>query len=327
MPEGICIFAENYDGNLDNSVPELVTAAHVIKAETGEKIEAVVVSDKCSVLSDQLAKLGIDEIYTVQTDHDPAFQDDSLGHVYAEMIRRIAPSAVLIPATPAGRSIFSRTAAVLGCGMTADCTELKVAKRGDRSFYIKQNKPSFGDNVFVTIEMKPGVFPQMMTIRPGVFAPYESCENITSKTSYFDDIEMSASGITVMEAVPAAAVTGSILGADTVVVGGRGAQADGNMELLKQFADKIGAAVGCTRPIADTGVIPFEHQIGQTGATIHPRICISLGVSGAIQHTEGIKDTKLFVAVNTDENAPIYNVADYGINADMKEVLEAYMKL
>jgi len=327
MPEGICIFAENYNGNLDNSVPELVTAAHVIKAATGEKIEAIVSSDQCRELSDQLVKLGVEEIYAVKTDHDPAFQDDSLSRVYAEMIRRIEPSAVLIPATPAGRSIFSRTAAILGCGMTADCTELLVAKRDDGSFYIKQNKPSFGDNVFVTIEMKPGVYPQMMTIRPGVFAPYENSGSSDAKVTYFDDIVMPASGVMVIETVPAAAATGSILGADTVVVGGRGAAAEGNMELLKQFADKIGAAVGCTRPIADTGVIPFEHQIGQTGATIHPRICISLGVSGAIQHTEGIKDTKLFVAVNTDENAPIYNVADYGINADMKEVLEAYMKL
>ena len=112
-----------------------------------------------------------------------------------------------------------------------------------------------------------------------------------------------------------------------VVVGGRGAESEENFALLKKFADKLEAAIGGTRPLADTGMIPFEHQIGQTGFTIRPRICISLGVSGAIQHTEGIKDTKLFVAINEDENAPIFNVSDYGIIGDMKEVLQSYLEL
>ena len=112
-----------------------------------------------------------------------------------------------------------------------------------------------------------------------------------------------------------------------MVVGGRGAESEENFALLKAFADKLGAEIGGTRPLADTGFIPFEHQIGQTGFTIRPKICISLGVSGAIQHTEGIKDTKLFVAINLDEGAPIFNVSDYGIIGDMKEVLESYLKL
>ena len=243
----------------------------------------------------------------------------------ADMLKKIDPSSVLVPATPMGRSIFSRVAVKLNCGLTADCTELLVAQREDGTYYIKQNKPSFGENVFVTIVTKEGYYPQMMTVRPGVYTPYEG--EGSAEVTYFDDIALPASKIEVVGAVPAEAETDSILAAEVVVVGGRGAEEPESFALLKAFADKIGAAIGGTRPLADTGQIPFQNQIGQTGFTIRPKICISLGVSGAIQHTEGIKDTKLMVAINTDENAPIYNIADYGIAADLNEVLKAYLEL
>lgn len=327
MADGICIFAENYNGNIEPVVAELVSAAHRIKETTGEKIQAVVVAKECDLLVKQLKQLGIDEIYAVPTEEDCAFQDDALSKVISEMLQRIAPSSVLIPATTMGRSIFSRAAARLGCGLTADCTELLVDKREDGSFYIKQNKPSFGENVFVTIVTKDGIYPQMMTVRPGVYAAYDGKADNQAAVTYYDDIKLPVSGLEVIETAKATSDTDSILSADIVVVGGRGAESEEYFTLLKRFADKLDAAIGGTRPLADTGMIPFEHQIGQTGYTIRPRICISLGVSGAIQHTEGIKDTKLFIAVNTDENAPIYNVSDYGVVSDMKAVLEAYLEL
>ena len=327
MASGICVFAENYNGNIESVVAELVRAAHFIKETTGEKIQAVVVAKDCDQLVKQLEQLGIDEVYAVKADRECAFQDDALSQVIAEMIQTIDPSSVLIPATPTGRSIFSRVAARLGCGLTADCTELLVDTREDNTFYIKQNKPSFGENVFVTIVTKEGFYPQMMTVRPGVYMPYEAAEDRKAEVRYFDDIVLPESKIEVIESVPASNETDSILSAEVVVVGGRGAESEENFALLKAFADKLGAAIGGTRPLADTGFIPFEHQIGQTGFTIRPKICISLGVSGAIQHTEGIKDTKLFVAINLDEGAPIFNVSDYGIIGDMKEVLESYLKL
>ena len=134
----------------------------------------------------------------------------------------------------------------------------------------------------------------------GVYRPYEAAEDRKAEVIYFDDIALPESKIEVIESVLASNETDSILSAEVVVVGGRGAESEENFALLKAFADKLGAAIGGTRPLADTGFIPFEHQIGQTGFTIRPKICISLGVSGAIQHTEGIKDTKLFVAINLD---------------------------
>ena len=327
MANGICVFAENYNGNLEAVVADLVSAAHLIKEITGEKIKAIVVAKDCEKIIEEIKNLGVDEVYVVKTETDCSFQDDAVSKVIANMLERIEPSSVLVPATTISRSIFSRVAAKLECGLTADCTELKVSTREDGSFYIKQNKPSFGENVFVTIVTKEGCYPQMMTVRPGVYTAAEKVEEDKTEIHYLEDIVMQESKIKVLEVLPATNNTDSILSADIVLVGGRGAESEENFGLLKQVADKLGAAIGGTRPLADTGFIPFEHQIGQTGYTIRPRICISLGVSGAIQHTEGIKETKLFIAINKNEEAPIFNISDYGIVGDMKEVLESILNL
>ena len=261
----------------------------------------------------------------MKTDKDYAFQDDAVSQIVADMLRKIEPSSVLVPATMTGRSIFSRVAAKLGCGLTADCTELLVGTKEDGSYYIKQNKPSFGENVFVTIVTKENVYPQMMTVRPGVYTPYEKQEGKKAEVTYLD-VEVPVSKVKVVEKRPAASNADSILAAETVVVGGRGTESEESFKLLKEFADSLDAAIGGTRPLVDTGFIPFEHQIGQTGYTIRPRICLSFGVSGAIQHTEGIKDTKLMIAVNQDEEAPIFNIADYGIVGDLNEILAKYLE-
>ena len=326
MANGICIFAENYNGKLEPASAELVSAARLIQETTKEQISAVVVAKDCDGIIEELKNIGVEKIYAVKTDHDILFQADAASQVLADMIRKIDPSSVLIPATPAGRSIFSRVAMKLNCGLTADCTELLVGTKEDGSYYIKQNKPSYGENVFVTIVTRDGYYPQMMTVRPGVYTIPEKSEG-DAEVVYMDDIQIPESRIEIAEILPQEDSTDSILSAEIVVVGGRGTLEDDNFELVKQFADKIGAAIGGTRPMVDTETIPFDHQIGQTGLTIRPKICISLGVSGAIQHTEGIKDTKLFVAVNTDENAAIFKVADYGMVADLREVLENYLKL
>lgn len=325
MANGICVFAEHYNGKVETVVSELVSAAHFIRETTGEKITAIVAAEDCDSLIGQMEALDIDEIYAVKTDRDCAFQDDALAAVIADMLREIEPSSVLVPATMTGRSIFSRVAAKLGCGMTADCTEVLVGTREDGSFYLKQNKPSYGENVFVTILTKEGIYPQMMTIRPGVYTPFHEENGRKAEVKYLD-IPTPESLVEVVEKLPAQTNTDSILSSEIVVVGGRGTESEESFKLLKAFADKLGAAIGGTRPLVDTGFIPFEHQIGQTGYTIRPRICISFGVSGAIQHTEGIKDTKLLIAVNQDENAPIFNIADYGIVGDLNGILEKYLE-
>lgn len=327
MANGICIFAEHFEGRLEPVTAELAGAAMEISRVTKEPIKAVLAASDCTGLIRELSMLGVEEIWAVSTGRDMMFEDDAMSRLTAEMIKGMEPSAVLVPATPEGRSVFSRTAVRLGCGLTADCTELSVGRREDGSFYIKQNKPSYGENVFVTIVTKENCFPQMMTVRPGVFQAAQSLEERENSASVvWPEIEVPGSGVRLIRTEKVKDEGESIQGAEKAVIGGRGILGGDGFELMKQFAEGLGAAVGGTRPLADMGKIPFENQIGQTGCTIRPKICVSLGVSGAIQHTEGIKDTKRLIAVNTDKDAPIFNVADYGLVGDAEEILREYLK-
>lgn len=325
MAKGICVFAEHYNGKVQPVTAELISAAKKISETTGEAISAILVAKNAKELAEEVAVLGVDQVYMVNTDWDMLLMDDAVSQIIANMLKKIDPSSVIVPATPTGRSLFSRVAMKLNCGMTADCTELLVGTREDGSCYVKQNKPSFGENVYVTIITKEGYYPQMMTVRPGIYEAAK-CTDATAEIITMN-MEIPESKIKVVDIAPAQNDTDSILSSEIVVVGGRGAAEGDNFELVKAFAETIGAAIGGTRPMVDSGLIPFNHQIGQTGFTIRPKICISLGVSGAIQHTEGIRDTNLYVAINQDENAAIYGVADYGMAADLKDVLESYLKL
>lgn len=147
MANGICVFAENYNGNLEPVVAELVRAAHCIKETTGEKIQAAVLAEDCKALVSQLEQLGFDEIYAVETDRNCLFQDDAVSQAMAEMLKRIDPSSVLIPATPTGRSVFSRVAARLGCGMTADCTECRGYQGGRDLFHQAEQTFFWGKRI------------------------------------------------------------------------------------------------------------------------------------------------------------------------------------
>ena len=265
MANGICVYAESYKGKLEPAAAELVSAAKEIQKTTGEKVQAIVLAENAEGIAAELDRLGVEEIYAVNAGRDCSQQDDAVSQAIAEMLKRIDPSSVLIPATPEGRSIFSRAAMKLGCGMTADCTELLVGTKEDGSYYIKQNKPSYGENVFVTIITKDGFYPQMMTVRPGVYTAQEETAGGQAKIEYFDDIKVGDSKIEVIEETPAEAETGSILSAEVVVVGGRGVLEDENFSLLEKFAEKVGGAIGGTRPMVDSEMIPFNHQIGQTG--------------------------------------------------------------
>lgn len=322
MAEGICIFAEHWNKKLSPVFFELITAANKIKKITSEPIQVLLAATDVTGLIQQMEGLLIDQIYVTRLTEDLSFQEDRLSRVYVKMLEQIRPSVLLVPASDQGRSIFPRVAYQLGAGMTADCTELDVAKRQDGTWYLRQIKPSFEENVKVCIECKAGIYPQIATVREGVYEASERSEGEKAVVKYLEFLTQEKPSVELMEVLPPSSKAGNLQEAEIVVVGGRGALEEDNFQLLTEFAKKLGAAVGGTRPLMDMGMIPFDAQIGQTGCTIRPKICLSFGVSGAIQHTEGIKNTKLFVAVNTAEDAPIFQAADYGAVMDMKPVLK-----
>ena len=328
MASGICVFAEHWNQELSPAFFELITEAWELKEKTQEPIQVLLAAAQPETLMTQMKGLPIDAIYAVKLPREICFQEERLARVYSEMLKEISPSVLLVPASDQGRSIFPRVAYRLGAGMTADCTELEIRKREDGSHGLRQIKPSFEANVKVCIECKTGIYPQIATLREGVCEAWQ----LDGKERDIPVIWMDGSLeeevlVELLEVLPPAAEAGSLQAADVVVVGGRGALEKDNFQLLRKLAGQLGAAVGGTRPVMDMGEVPFENQIGQTGCTIRPKICLSFGVSGAVQHTEGIKNTALYIAVNTAEDAPIFQVADYAVNADMRPILEELLTL
>ena len=302
----IAIYAEQFDGKVEAYTAELISAAK--KMDPGAECLIFCLGPK--VIAQHLNWPGV-SVVMIPCGTYSSLQDDYIATVIECTIRKINPDCILVPATRTARSIFSRVAVKLNVGMTADCTELVLTDDGA----FLQRKPAFGANAMVScIETDK---PAIITVQIGVYCPCEHGEGDPI-------IELSeqsglSSGIKVLEMVESDVE--SIAGAEKIVVVGRGAMDAGNFEMAQEFAKRIGAVIGGTRPLVDSGTIPFEQQIGQTGCTVHPKICLSLGVSGAIQHTEGIRDTKLIIAVNNDPNAAIFGFADYGVVSDMKDVL------
>ncbi|MDO5015942.1 MAG: electron transfer flavoprotein subunit alpha/FixB family protein [Eubacteriales bacterium] len=326
MRQGICIYVEAHNGVISATFAELLTAARELQKITGEEISALVIDNNTADLCKEVESFGVDRTLVYDLPEGHTLQDDAIAKVVSDILEETQPSSVLVPASPEGRSIFSRVAMRLNCGLTADCTELLVGEREDGTYYIKHNKPSFGDNVYVTIVIRDEFFPQILTVRQAIYSPAEPQTLVTKQEDFTNKFSFPDSGIKVLNQEAKAAVTDSISSAEKVVVVGKGMESPDSLALVQAFADKIGAAVACTRPLSDVGLMPFERQIGQTGCTIRPKLCVSVGVSGAIQHTEGIKDVETYIAINTDPHAAIFREADYGIVADANVILKEFLE-
>lgn len=316
---GILVYCEVQGGKIEDSYAQLVTAAQQIAKVSQDKIMALVCERNAAQYYEDMKVDGIAEIYGVETGELSAYATDSISEVVCQVIRYLMPGCILLPASPVPKSIFSRAAVRLGVGMTADCTGLVCSMEHDR-LVIRQQKPSFGAHVLVSCCSLTD--PQIMSITNGSFeAVGRSSRADQIKVQEMTGLHFPKTQITLVEEMETEHAQ-RITDADIVVCAGRGCLEGSGLELVKKFAEKIGAAVGGTRPLADNGYLPFENQIGQTGCVIRPRICITFGISGAVQFTEGIKGNPLWIAVNNDKDAAVFQVADYAVQEDLFHVLE-----
>lgn len=313
---GICVYAEQFHNVVEPCAAELVTAAQELAKKNGQPVTLLVFGSDADALAAQLAFDNV-RVVVVKTPVS-AFQDDALSAVAADALRRLQPEIVILPATRTARALFSRVAVKLGVGLTADCSELDVDEQGE----FIQRKSAFGANAMCVCVEKDS--PKLVTVLVGGIRKPAELSPGRPQTTVMSGIP-AASGIQVMAVEEGSQE--SIVSADIVISVGRGALEGDNLALARQFAHKIGGVVGGTRPLVDEGRLPFECQIGQTGCTVHPRICLYFGVSGAIQHTEGVRDAKLTIAVNKDPEAAIFSHVDYGVVGDMGELLEQLVLL
>ena len=329
MASGICVYAENYNGKIEPVTAELISAAHLIKEVTGEKIQAMVAGSDCDTLVDQLMESGVDEIYAVRTKRDGLFQDDAQSQMIADMIRKIDPSSVLVPATVMGRSIFSRAAAKLGCGLTADCTQLDIGDfpltpmpgKEQKHNQLLMTRPAFGGNTIATIAC-PEFRPQMATVRPGVMQKLPREAGRRAEVEEFNPgFVPNDKYVEIMDVVKAVSNVADIMDAKILVSGGRGVGSPENFKILDDLAEAIGGTVSCSRAVVDAGWKPKDLQVGQTGKTVRPHVYFAIGISGAIQHVAGMEESDIIIAINKDESAPIFDVADYGVVGDLNKIV------
>jgi len=316
--KGVWVFAETTNNEEVRSASrELLSKAYELAQELGEEMCAVLLGDGVTPLVDQCAQYGATKVYMVDKPELKEYNTDVYSTVILGLISKYKPSIVLYPATLVGRDLAPRIATTIHCGLTADCTGL-IIKDG----MLLQSRPAFGGNIMADI-FSGHHRPQMATVRPNVMKPMEPMEGATAEVIQEDpDINENLMRVKVISknivAIPGEK---KIDEADIVIAGGRGAAKNGNLAELEELAAVMGAAIGVSRVCVDMGIKPKSQQVGQSGITVSPKLYIVAGVSGAIQHLVGMKSSDVIFAINTDANAPIFGVSDYGIVGDLYEIV------
>ena len=319
---GVWVFAEWREGVVHKVSHELLSAGRKLADKRGVTLSAVLLGHQLDGgLPAELISYGADVVYVLDRPELAHFRDEPYANVLVELIRKQKPEMLLAGATSIGRSFIPRVAASLRTGLTADCTELDVSEEG----HLLQTRPAFGGNVMATI-ICPNRRPQMATVRPKVMKPLKDADHKgrVEKCSVSEDCFQSR--VEVLEVIPEKDQTAKLTEADVIVSGGRGLRKPENFSLLEDLAQLIGGAVGASRGAVEEGWIAPSHQVGQTGRTVAPTLYMAVGLSGAIQHVVGMQGSKHIVAVNKDPQAPIFDVASYGVVADLFEFLPAFAR-
>jgi len=340
----IWVFCEQREGKLMNTDFELISEGRKLADERGAKLVGVLLGDNVKDLAKELGGYGADKIIVCESPLLKYYSTDAYTKVLCDVAMDKKPEVMLIGASNIGRDLGPRCAARLHTGLTADCTHLDIDMDNYVNFLdssstldvstikfnmedtnLKMTRPAFGGHLMATI-ICPRFRPCMSTVRPGVMkkAPFDQAKaDAVEIEMYPVSLEEADLKTKVLEVVKESKKLVDLIGADVIVSVGRGISKDveKGIALAEELAEVLGGVVGGSRATIDAGWLSADHQVGQTGKTVHPKIYIALGISGAIQHKAGMQDSELIIAVNKNENAPIFEVADYGICGDLFKVV------
>ena len=315
---GVWVYCEFRCGKLAPVSLELLGVGRKLADARGVKLSSVLIGADTTDSAENLIAHGADIVYRADDQGLASFTDETYGAVLTSLIQQYKPEVVLAGATAIGRSFIPGVANALGAGLTADCTQLDI--RTDDGALL-QTRPAFGGNIMATI-VCPSSRPQMSTVRPKVM---KELDYDSSRTGEIVDVVLSAemlqSKVRVLESVISEHDDVNIQESDILVGGGRGLDSEKGFELIRELAAQLNGSVSASRAVVDSGWIGYPHQVGQTGKTVAPKLYVACGISGAIQHVAGMQSSETIVAINRDENAPIFDVADFGIVGDLFEVL------
>ncbi len=318
----VWVFAEQRENSLMPVVIELLGEGRRLADEIGCRLGVIICGENIDRMVYELGCYGADIIYAADAPELKTYTTDAYTKVIYEAIRRYKPEIFLLGATHIGRDLGPSVAVKCGTGLTADCTKLDINQEDGK---LMQTRPAFGGNLMATIICE-NHRPQMATVRPGIMekAAYDrdNQPELVSLGTSFEDGELRERVIRMVKSVREHV---SLTDADVIVSGGLGLGGPEGFELVRKLADRLGGVVGSSRAAVDAGWIPANHQVGQTGTTVRPNIYIACGISGAIQHLAGMQESKCIIAINKNENAPIFEVADYGIVGDLHKVIPAIL--
>ena len=351
--KNVWVFCEQRQGVMMPTTFELISEGRKLANELGVELCGILLGDNVKGIAAELGQYGADKVYVYDSPLLKDFTTDAYTKVIVEAVEELKPEVLLFGASNIGRDLAPRCAARLHTGLCADCTHLDVdmpiykdflrgastlpeakidgmatakvmGKDHDVSRDLKMTRPAFGGNLMATI-ICPRFRPSMATVRPGVMkkAAYDEAKAKAVKVTKYD-VKLDAADLQteVVEVVKAAKKLVDLIGADYIVSVGRGISKDveGGIKLAHELADVLGGVVGGSRVAIDSGWLTADHQVGQTGKTVHPKVYVALGISGSIQHKAGMSESECIIAVNKNDTAPIFEIADYGICGDLFKV-------
>ena len=327
--KNVWVYIETEKGDAKNVGLELLNPAKELAAYHNEKVIAAVVGYKTEEAVKKAFAYGADEVVVVDGPEYDEYSTDAYVNAIVELCNKYKPSALLIGATNNGRDMGPRISCRLQTGLTADCTALAIYNDPNKpddeaNGCVGWTRPAFGGNLMATITC-PGHRPQIGTVRPGVFKKVEPDEsrtgNVTKEDIHMDQADIRTKLIEFIKEEGAELV--NLEEADIIVSGGRGVKGPEGFAPIRELAEAIGGVVGASRAAVDAGWIPHAHQVGQTGKTVGPKLYIACGISGAIQHRAGMASSECIIAINKDPEAPMFDIADYGIVGDLFEIVPA----
>ena len=323
--KGVYIYAQQVDNKLSDIAFELVGKAKELAADLNTEVTAVLLGSNVKALATELGEYGADKVIVVDNPALETYRTEPYAQALVSVINEYKPEIMLVGATAIGR-----VSARVKTGLTADCTKLEIgdfpinAMPGQEQKHnqLLMTRPAFGGNTIATIAC-PDNRPQMATVRPGVMQKLPKEAGRAAEVIEFNPaLEENNRYVEIMDIVKAVGNVENIMDAKVLVSGGRGVGSAENFEMLRDLASCFkGGMVSCSRAAVENGWLAQDYQVGQTGKTVRPQIYFAIGISGAIQHVAGMEESDLIIAINKDEDAPIFDVADYGLVGDLKKIV------
>lgn len=314
--KGIAVYVDHIDGVIHPVTYELIGKAKELAAKVGHPVYAVMIGSNIQEQSRELLHYNVDKVFVYDQPQLDRFKIEPYTTAFEDFVNKLKPTAILMGATPVGRQLAPRISARLKTGLTADCTILDINENTD----LIQIRPAFGGNIMAQI-LTPNHRPQMATVRYKVMdAPLRNSEEFGEIIINEVEAARLTSKIEVLDII-AKEKEQFIEAAEVLVVAGRGIRKEEDLAMVMELTELLGGQIACTRPVMEAGWLEAKRQVGLSGRTVRPKLIITVGVSGSVQFAAGMNNAEQIIAINKDENAPIFKVAHYGLVGDLYEIL------